>query len=407
VRADSAVVSAWLRVARRLPFRTPSAREVRRWTAAARSADERRRSGTSDPNGLVAAERSRYSQNGEDGIIAALVERVGPGDRTFVEVGAADGRENCTRALVEDGWSGVWIEGDADKAAAARAVVADRPVVVVDMYVDAANITDLLDGAGAAAEPTVLVVDIDGNDYWVLAEVLGRYRPRVVAAEYNARVGPTLRWAMPYDPGHAWDETADYGMSLAALADLGASHGYRLAGCNSTGVNAFLVRDDLADAAGLERHPVRTFFQPPEPLGSWHPWAPVETFAAEPVDRSDAVGLSVDQPPDAVAGPGATVRFTVALENRSDVVVGSPATDPVHLAWRWRAADGRVLDGGEPPRLVGPAWRAQPGATQVLTVAVPAPDAVGRWELEVTAVQEHVRWFEDPGRLVVPISVRT
>ena len=194
-------MSAWLRLARRLPFRTPSAREVRRWTAAARSADERRRRGTSDPNRLVVAERSRYSQNGEDGIIATLIERVGPGDRTFVEVGAADGSENCTRALVEDGWSGVWIEGDADKAAAARAVVADRPVVVVDAYVDAANIAGLLDDAGAAAEPTVLVVDIDGNDYWVLAEVLGRYRPRVVAAEYNARVGPVLRWAMPVRPG--------------------------------------------------------------------------------------------------------------------------------------------------------------------------------------------------------------
>src|SRR4029078_9727946 len=108
------------------------------------------------------------------------------------------------------------------------------------------------------------------------------------------------------------------------------AHGCRLAGCNSTGVNAFLVRDDLADAAGLERHPVRRFFQPPEPLGLWHPWAPigsfaatlgawppwapVETFAAEPVDRIDALALSVDQPPDAVAEPGTTVRFTVALE---------------------------------------------------------------------------------------------
>ena len=88
------------------------------------------------------------------------------------------------------------------------------------------------------------------------------------------------------------------------------------------------------------------------------------------------------------------------------MVVGSPATDPVHLAWRWRAEDGRLLDVGEPPRLVGPAWRAQPGATQVLTVSVPAPDAPGRCELEIRAVQEHVRWFDDPGRLVLAITVR-
>ena len=63
---------------------------------------------------LHRAESKQWSQNGEDGLLAELVRRVGQEEReerTFVEIGAADGSENCTRALAEIGWHGVWVEG--------------------------------------------------------------------------------------------------------------------------------------------------------------------------------------------------------------------------------------------------------------------------------------------------------
>src|SRR5688572_14772679 len=71
---------------------------------------------------LLAFEARRHSQNGEDGILAEVFRRIGVGARTFVELGVGDGTQCNTRALASDGWSGVWLEGDADAAARARAV---------------------------------------------------------------------------------------------------------------------------------------------------------------------------------------------------------------------------------------------------------------------------------------------
>jgi hypothetical protein len=52
---------------------------------------------------------------------------------------------------------------------------------------------------------------------------------------------------MPYAPGWRWDHTSGYGASLAALEALGSEKGYRLVHTELTGVNAFFVRDELAD----------------------------------------------------------------------------------------------------------------------------------------------------------------
>src|ERR1700754_2894278 len=54
-----------------------------------------------DPRRLQHFESSRYSQNGEDGIIGEIFRRIGSKSRFFVEIAAADGAENCTRALAE------------------------------------------------------------------------------------------------------------------------------------------------------------------------------------------------------------------------------------------------------------------------------------------------------------------
>jgi hypothetical protein len=65
-------------------------------------------------------ERKIYSQRGEDGILAEIFRRIGTGGTFFVEFGAGDGSENNTAWLLENGWSGVWIEGDPSNAAGIR-----------------------------------------------------------------------------------------------------------------------------------------------------------------------------------------------------------------------------------------------------------------------------------------------
>lgn len=198
-----------------------------------------------DPLNLRNFEEKVFSQNGEDGILREIFRRIGTTSRFCVEFGIEDGTENCTRRLVEqDGWTGVWLEGSAESVARARERFAAHPVRIENAFIDAQNIEPLFDGTGVPGEPDLLVIDIDGNDFWVW-QAIRAYTPRVVVIEYNGSFGRVADWVLPYDPVHQWDYSNRYGASLSALARLAAEKGYALVGCDSCGVNAFFVRCDL------------------------------------------------------------------------------------------------------------------------------------------------------------------
>jgi hypothetical protein len=195
---------------------------------------------------LRACERRVRSQNGEDGIIQEILRRVGTRERYFVEVGVESGEQcNCARLVHEEGWRGLFLEADADQFAKLSRRYARRDGVrCVRATVTSANVEGLLRAAGVPEELDVLSIDIDGNDYWVWAAVKG-WRPRLVVIEYNAAHPPPARWVMREDPEHRWDRTSYFGASLASLVALGRKKGYTLVATDSTGVNAFFVRDDL------------------------------------------------------------------------------------------------------------------------------------------------------------------
>jgi hypothetical protein len=404
---DTALVDAWARWAARRDRWGPRVRVARahgrRLERAERS---RRRAVAADPRHLHRFEARRFSQQGEDGLLAEVLRRVGAPSRFAVEVGAADGAENCTRALVEDGWSAVWVEGDPGRAAAARVVAGGRPVEVVEAFVDAGNVVALLDATGAPDEPDLLVIDVDGNDWWIWRTLARRLRARVVLIEYNPVVGRRAWWVLPHDPSHRWDETARHGAGLGALEALGRTLGYRLVGCDSNGVNACFVRADLVgdlDPGDARRH----WVAPGHRLPFGHPWAPelsTPPTAPVPLEHAPSIRLALDRAPRARAvEPGQPVHVVVTVADGAPVPIGSTLPYPVRLAWWW------ARGGGEPrpaePARAPQSWWAEPGDVRALVCRAVAPDEPGPWTLVLALVQESVRWMDAPGssgRLEVP-----
>lgn len=192
---------------------------------------------------LRRSERRVYSQNGEDGILSTLIdtiELVGeyPVPRTFVEFGVQDGVERNTRLLQEErGFLGVTMDGSHE----------DRTpsMNLHERFITAENINYLFRSLDAprGSNLGVLSIDLDRNDWYVWRAILeaGLVRPVVVVVEYNSSLDPSEALVVPYDSSGQWDGSHFYGASLAALALLGARHGYGLAGCDSSGVNAFFV----------------------------------------------------------------------------------------------------------------------------------------------------------------------
>ncbi len=207
------------------------------------------------PDDLTAFEARIRSQNGEDGVIAEILRRVGAPDRWFVEFGVEDGSQgNCVR-LAEAGWAGLFMEADAAQHERLAARYAARDDIrTLHAAVTADTIEALLDAGDVPAEPAVLSIDIDSNDFHVWAAVRSR-RPRLVVIEYNASLPRERRLVMPRDDAFRWDGTDHFGASLGAFEALGSEKGYALVHTESAGVNAFFVRRDLLGRSGLPTGP--------------------------------------------------------------------------------------------------------------------------------------------------------
>lgn len=191
---------------------------------------------------LAAHAEGVHSQGGEDGILLRIFERIGAGNRYFVEFGAWDGvhLSNTANLRLHHGWSGLLMEGS-DRA---------DGTLVRRERVDAENVEALFDRYGVPLDFDLLSIDIDGNDYWVW-KAIERYRPRVVIVEYNVFFQPAVAKTIAYDAGHAWDKERFglyHGASLAAFDKLAREKGYALAWTEPYCPNAIFVRAPLIPA---------------------------------------------------------------------------------------------------------------------------------------------------------------
>jgi hypothetical protein len=181
-------------------------------------------------------EQKVYSENGEDGILLAIFRKIGTTNRYCVEFGASDGYGCNTGYLTNHkGWKALLMDASEE-----------TPPEVKREMVTAENISGLFQKYGVPAEFDLLSIDIDFNDYWVWKGISG-YSPRVVVIEYNASIPPSESRVVEYRPDGHSDGTNYFGASLLAMARLGSEKGYTLVACNSTGVNAFFVRNDLVE----------------------------------------------------------------------------------------------------------------------------------------------------------------
>lgn len=216
------------------------------------------RRGASEPGDprLTSFEARITSQNGEDGILHYLFRKIGIADKRAVEFGVEDGMEcNSANLVVNMGWQALWFDGSSENVE--RGLRYYQKVLGEDAerlafrqaFITAENIDGLIAEAGWSGDVDLLSIDIDGNDYWVW-KAINSLRPRVVVVEYNAAFGPERALTVPYRADFRWrynrfPDILYHGASLAALAKLGAQKGYFLAGCESCGVNAFFVRNDV------------------------------------------------------------------------------------------------------------------------------------------------------------------
>ncbi len=192
-----------------------------------------------------------YSQWGEDGIIQYLINQIEVPNKIFVEFGVQDYKESNTRFLLQhNNWSGLVIDASQEGVDLIQKdeLYFRNNLRAICAFIDKENINGLISGNGVRGDIGLLSIDIDGNDYWIW-EAIECISPRIVVCEYDSLFGYRHAVTTPYDK-HFDRAKAHYsflygGASLAAMCLLGKKKGYSLVGSNSTGLNAFFVRNDV------------------------------------------------------------------------------------------------------------------------------------------------------------------
>lgn len=233
-----------------------------------------------------------YSQNDEDGLLLYIFALIGMTKKVCVDIGAAQPYgANTTNLLCNWGWRGLLIEGNERMVHNAQVFFQRHkdtwtfPPTIIQAWITAENINQLVKEQGFAGEIDLLSLDLDGVDYW-LWKSLDVVQPRVVVVEYQDMWGSEKAMTVPYRPDFQCPDTTSFnycGASLPAFVKLARDKGLRLVGANSYGFNAFFVRNGIAEDV-LPEVPIELCLQHPRtqerqrqelPLAKQYEWVEV------------------------------------------------------------------------------------------------------------------------------------
>jgi len=214
------------------------------------------------PGDLSKCERRVFSQNGEDGVIEKVFEVIQPTSRFAIEFGAGDGvkMSNMRNLILNHGWRSLMIEGDHALAASCQQTYRGTPgVTCLEHWVYPGNVEFLFEENGVPQDLDLLVIDIDGFDYWVW-KVIYEYRPKLVMIEINGTFAPPIKAIVEYNPFLYWDGSFYHGASLQSMYELGKRKGYELVYVEKQGANAFFVDRKYYPRFGLkDNSPARLY----------------------------------------------------------------------------------------------------------------------------------------------------
>ena len=214
-----------------------------------------------DEDNMSTWEYSVFSQNGEDGILEFLAGKILNPNKFFVEIGASNGLENNSAYFaICKKWCGICIEGNKLASEICKAylakVGAGYPwVKSMNVFVDSKNI-NILKNEMLTLTPDVFILDIDGNDYYVLKSILNEgILPKILVVEYNSTFGLKEAITIPYREDFYVDDIYHlyYGVSIQGWRNMLEEKGYTFLGVESRGVNAFFVRKEEFSTEFIEK----------------------------------------------------------------------------------------------------------------------------------------------------------
>ena len=202
-----------------------------------------------------------YAQFGEEAIFDYIFKHIGTKTKYLVDFGAGtlnSGLSN-SRYLIESGWDGLLMDGNPE----------EETEIIKKEFITAENIVSLFGKYNVPEEFDLLSIDIDGNDFWVLKEILkSKYSPRVIINEFNGCLQEGVLQVMKYNPLHSWGENDYYGASFEAFKTLLNQAGYILVHQTAT-TNMIFIKSDIVGEVNLPVTYIRNQYHGHSPNREW------------------------------------------------------------------------------------------------------------------------------------------
>ena len=182
--------------------------------------------------------KNKWAQDGEDGLLVHIFSNIEPRCKFGVEFGAggSHGTQNLKWLKHKLNW---------DVCMWDFTIKTRRPYIYKEV-VTPENINDLFEKYEVPKDLDVVVIDVDGQDYWMWEAL--EWRPQIIEIEFNTKLDVFDNKVMETDrePGVSRDwKTARYGASLSSLKKLGNKKGYSL--IDQCGKNLFFILSDLVN----------------------------------------------------------------------------------------------------------------------------------------------------------------
>lgn len=185
-------------------------------------------------NEIGAHVRQEFCQSGETGLLEFVFQNIGTTNKFAVEFGASDGCYlSNIRYFLNNGWNGIQMDYDTKESKEVK-----------KEFITKENICDLFKKYLIPEKPDLLSIDLDGNDYWILKEILKSYLPRVVILELNPAFEGSV--AIEYNEKHIWNEDNYYGASFEAFKKLMEGYGYNLV-YNHIELNLIFIKKEIIE----------------------------------------------------------------------------------------------------------------------------------------------------------------
>lgn len=187
----------------------------------------------------------RCSNLDEQSSIHRYLQQLTPQSKFCVDIGASDGVSMSNAyMLFRDGWEGLAVEYDGQKfPSLAHNYMRLSAVNLARYKVTPLNACALLEGNQVPKEFGFLSLDIDGYDYFVLQQILSKFRPSLICAEINEKIPPPIKFTVKWDPEYAWAVDHFYGQSISQLHLLCTQYQYSMVELHYN--NAFLIPEEI------------------------------------------------------------------------------------------------------------------------------------------------------------------